>query len=228
MKHHFFTSQLAKVLFFCLSAVSALARDEEPRKAFTQAQALKLGEEKIADALKGGEAGEDQAARIYAAAKRLETENKLAQRDVEQILELGYWRKVLNDCTDGFCMTAYGINGGGSMYSHAANRNDADLELFLAGFAQKLPLQPGTGDPASLAKVEKMGTFVSELKVMEDLGPETMKIFKEEQAKLISALQNLKAIAAGLPAPQCKAVVAFVEKSASWIEFSESEGTEKN
>jgi hypothetical protein len=209
-------------LAFVVPLACGLAQENAP-KAISSKDALQMGVEKLADTIKGGEAGEDQACRLFAAAKRLETENRLAQKDLAQVLELDYWRRTLSECIDGFCSLAYGINGGGTMYSHAASRNDAELEEALARLAGNLPLAEGKGDKDSGKKMEKLIAFVRKLEISKDIADiqdeSAGKRFLKERESTLAALENLKALTDSAPAPVAKMLVSFVVSNAAWIEF---------
>ena len=68
-----------------------MAQDDTP-KPVTMEQALKLGPEKLTAIVGASEAGQDIACGIYAAAKRLQTENRLAKTDLRLVVDLDWLR----------------------------------------------------------------------------------------------------------------------------------------
>ena len=120
---------------------AAPAEKDEPEKAgpMTAAEVLALKPEELTEALGDpSEAGQDRAAVLWAAAKRLETENKLARKDMKMVLVLNGWRHVLDRWQDTLLEVGYFQAGGGSMWGHDSARNDATLEEFLAAHAEAL------------------------------------------------------------------------------------------
>ena len=92
------------------------------------------------------EAGQDQAARLMANAKRVETEGRIASKSMRRVMVLGDWRETLDDWSDLQLELVWVWSGGGTMYYHLMWRNDAPNEVLLAGLAENLPL---TGKPVN-------------------------------------------------------------------------------
>lgn len=201
--------------------------EEDAPPTFTAAQALKLGVEKMAEKINGGEAGEDQAALIYATAKRLETENALAQKNLALVVELNHWRESLGTMIDQMCGLAYTLNGGGTMYSHASSRNNVGLEKFLAELSKQLPFGEGKGDEQATEKLKKLGSFISKLTIDADLekeiDPSMLNGFKEDKANLVKEIDQLQASFSYLPGPAAKGIASFLVKNASWLEYPGAE-----
>lgn len=90
------------------------------------------------------EAGQDEAAYLQAAAKRIETETRVASKSMRRIMILKGWREALNRWDDLQIQLVWIWSEGGRMYYHMLFRNDAVNEDFLASMADHLPL---TGKP---------------------------------------------------------------------------------
>jgi hypothetical protein len=206
---------------FLLAPVSIMAQDDAP-KPVSMELALKLGPEKLTRIVGGSEAGQDIACQLYAAAKRLQTENRLAKQDLRLVTELDWLRRTLGDCIDGFCSMAYGINGGGTMYTHAESRNDASLEDFLADFS-KHPSAGGKGDPESIARLEKLIQYVSKLEIPADIksdaNKEMIEAFLKFRTETVESLNILKATCAESKEAGSKALAGFIISQASWIDY---------
>lgn len=209
---------IASVFLTSFSVVFAAEGEVKP---VTIEQALKLGPEKLTSLVGGSEVGQDMACQWYATAKRLETENRLAKRDLRDVVELNEWRRVLSEVIDGFCNMAYGINGGGTMYTHMEARNDATLENFLADFS-KLPRgENGKEDGLAGERLTKLGQFVAHLEIPEEIAKnsdqDTMDAYHQFRKQTSAALMVLQAQASDASAARVKAVMGFVSSQASLI-----------
>lgn len=206
---------------FLLATATAMAQDDDPKRVSMEL-ALKLGPEKLTRIVGGSEAGQDIACRLYASAKRLQTENRLAKQDLRLVTELDELRHTLGNAIDGFCSMAYGINGGGTMYTHAESRNDAELEDFLADFS-KHPSAGGKGDAESIARLAKLIQYVSKLEIPADsrtgADKEMTEAFLKFRKETVDSLNMLKVTCSESKESACKALVAFLIDQASWIEY---------
>jgi len=115
-------------------------------KPMSISEVLKLTPEELAQKLgNSSEAGEDHAARLWAVAKRAETDATLGKKSVQAMQRLNEWRTVLNKWAD-HLLFARGIeSGGGTMWSHLSARNDAWIESFLAKHMTSLSAEPKEG-----------------------------------------------------------------------------------
>ncbi len=131
-------------------------------------QVLAHDPEELAFKLKDmSEAGQDNAARMWATAKRLETENMLAASSVQTVLRLGYWRNVLDRWQDLWLELQSLESGGGSMWGHFSARNDATLEEFLAANAQGLTAESAdAGEKVSLDVLEQATNHIAKAKTL--------------------------------------------------------------
>lgn len=114
----------------------------------TSALALRLGTWRLTRIIDYGrsECGQDYAAKLYAAAKRIETEQALALRDLELVYDLNIWRESLASCRAGAWVLAEYEHGGGTAWGHNAERDCAELEDFLAHLATRMPIAEGSGN----------------------------------------------------------------------------------
>lgn len=93
-----------------------------------------------------GEAGENRAAKIWAAARRSQTNYTLGKKSVQAVLRLDQWRMMLNEWEDLKLQARAMESGGGTMWSHMSIRNDAWIESFLAQHAIQLSAKPKPSD----------------------------------------------------------------------------------
>lgn len=197
----------------------------EKRAPLTLSRALKLGPEKLAEQTDGSEAGQDHAAHLYAAAKRIETDSALAQRDLEQVVVLDSWRDAISACRRGSCSLAYIVNGGGTMYSHGQARDCAEVEDFLATFAMSLPLPEGKGSAKAAKQVEDAIAFLKNLKVFEsgdaDADKKSRADLADEVKRVSEAWETLKYMIGELPPEQAAKVAAFAASSLGWLKEGE-------
>jgi predicted pyridoxine 5'-phosphate oxidase superfamily flavin-nucleotide-binding protein len=215
-------STLRLVLLATLTASTLLvAQDEGQPKPITAAQALKLGPEKLTDLTNPSEAGQDQAAILYATAKRLQTENALAKRDLQAVLTLEEWRTAIQPCRESVFSLAYIINGGGTMYSHGSARDTAEVEDFLAELASSLPLAEGEGDAKATQQIDNAMTFLKKLDVGDlgdaDATKEAQKNLKEEIERIMPHWEGLKSMISAVPAAEAKKIATFTVSCLSWL-----------
>jgi hypothetical protein len=167
---------------------------EEGRPVITQDQALKAGPGKLTELLGDeSENGMDEAALLYAAAKRLETETSLAARDLSLVLQLDLLRGPLARFEDEAMSMAYIIAGGGTMWGHQAARNAAGREDLLADIAKDMPLKE-SDDPQPSKAWAKVKEEVEKLALPQDtadLDPEAPKQFALQKQKLLDAWEAL-------------------------------------
>ncbi len=64
------------------------------------------------------EAGQDEAARLQAAAKRIQTESRVAGKSMRRVIILNEWRETLNRWEDLQLELVCLWNGGGTLYHH--------------------------------------------------------------------------------------------------------------
>lgn len=220
---------LATIFGFAVALPWVRTVAQEPaakRSPLTLPLALKLGPDEITQYTDPSEAGQDRAARLYAEARRIETEHALAERDVALVIELDDWRRVLARCRNGSCSLAYLVNGGGTMYSHAAARNCASLEDFLSQLAPRLPFSKGKGDAKAAKQIEAAIAFVKKLKLP---GAGRDKEARESHAALAAEVKRnveswieLKGMVEEITAAEAVKMVRFAGDSLSWIQEGKS------
>ena len=204
----------------------AADNDDKPEP-ITAAQALKLGVEGLAEKLGPSEIDQDEAARLYATAKRLETEQALAKKNLKLVTELEDWRSYLESCRGHAYTMAYVVNGGGTMYTHGHARDCAEVEDFLATLAKRLPLAEGKGDPKASKQITDSIAFLKKLKPYDSGDAKADKTAKAELATQFKAAEehwtNLRYAIEAIPAEDAKKIAEFVVDSLGWLK----EGEEK-
>ena len=153
------------------------------------------------------ECGQDCSAELYAEAKRIETEQALARRDLELVSQLNIWRSVLSDCR--LCYWNIEGIGGGTLWGHGANRECAEIEDFLAYLATRMPFADGEGSPQADKILED--TIVRLNNLRPDYNYEAS--VKEEVAKATTLFDDLKDRLKSLPAFEAKEIAAFTSYS---------------
>jgi len=211
----------ASLVITALTLGTVSAQDEEKPKVITAAQALKLGPAGLTELTNPSEAGQDQAAILYATAKRLQTENTLAKRDLQAVITLEEWRTAISQCRESAFSLAYIINGGGTMYSHGSARDTAEVEDFLAELASSLPLAEGEGDAKATKQIDNAMAFLKKLKVG-DLGDEAanqeaQKSLKEEIERVIPHWEGMKYMISAVPAAEAKKIATFTVTCLNWL-----------
>src|SRR6266481_6914932 len=138
---------LIPLLLLITTAGSGFAQDpDEKKEPVTVSQALKVGEEGLTEYTGLSEVGQDQAADLYASAKRITTEQALGQKNLQLVIDLENWREVISKCRKSCMSIGYITNGGGTMSGHQATRDCVAVEDFLAEFSKSLPLPDANGD----------------------------------------------------------------------------------
>lgn len=185
------------------------------RDAVTLSAALKLGSDRLTKIVDVGEseAGQDYAARLYAAAKRIETEHALAGHDMELVLQLDAWRKALSDCRVGSYDLAAVHFGGGTMHGHDAMRDCVPLETFLAGLAKRLPLAHGNGSARAAKQIDDTIAFIENFKQAnrQDMGTEGG--FAEKMERITGYWMHLKCLLRDIPEGEADKIAAFAVES---------------
>lgn len=206
-----------------LASASLHAEDpNHPNPPITAAEALKLGFEGLAEKLGQGDYSRDEAAPLYATAKRLEIENMLAAKDLRLVPFVDELRTLLVMCRGHAFDMAYSIMNGGSAYRHGHFWDQAEIENFLAGFAKHASLAKGEGSPKATKLINKALSFLKSVRTAER---DTVKADREATAELeamaIMARRDflsLRARLATLPADDALELAAFAVGTLSWID----------
>src|SRR5260370_3628526 len=110
---------LIPLLLLITTADSGFAQDaDEKKEPVTVSQALKVGEEGLTEYTGLSEVGQDQAAELYAAAKRITTEQALGQRNLQLVIDLDGWRTVITQSPGSGMSMGFITTDAGPMYVH--------------------------------------------------------------------------------------------------------------
>lgn len=213
----------ASALMSLLIVTTCAVGKEEKKGPVTYAIALKLGPHKLTEYTGGSEAGQNHAATLYATAKKLETEQALAKKDLESVVALNEWRDAITKIRQGAFGLIYIYNGGGTMFSHAGTRDAATAEDFLARLAKSLPLAEGKGSAEAVAKIDDYIKFIKTLD-LNDVGadvatPEAKVHLAEESKRVIEHWESLKFQIQQIPADEAMMIVNFVADAFGWLRY---------
>ncbi len=165
---------------------------EEAAPSIPLTEAVKLGVEGIAE--KRGdtsETGYANAAITYAAAKRLETENALAARDMAFVVDLDHLRDVISGWDVAWSEALYAAAGGGTMWARLPAHLEASGEEMLAKLAKRMPLKPGSASPETLARWNKVGKIIEKASVPEFADETTRAGWKNQKDSLHSLWEGI-------------------------------------
>jgi hypothetical protein len=216
------TGKILAVLAIAAASQVVVAQNaDEKQETVTMQKALKLGADGLTQVTGDSEVGQDQAAHLYATAKRIETEHVLAQRNLQLVIDLGDWREQIAQCRSDFYALAYIVNGGGTMYTHGDARDCASLEDFLADLAKRLPLAEGKGDPRAAKTIDDTMKFLKTLKPYDSGDAKEMKQVKANlsaQVKQTSGhFEALKGMISSIPAVEARKIAEFAIDPADWL-----------
>jgi hypothetical protein len=166
-------------------ATSPLTAQKETPPAITLAEALKLGPDGIAEKRDDlSEVGMGAAAVFYATAKRLETENALAAKDLFLVVELDRYRKAIVEWDGAWSEAMYAASGGGTMWVHLSSHLEAAREDLLATLAKRMPLKAGNATSKTLAKWNVIGAAIESAPVPEYADEETKQNWPQQKKAL--------------------------------------------
>ncbi len=157
----------ALLVFLCLLGVTFLqAQDEAP--VITLDEAIQLGPEGIAQK-RGNESevGYADAASFYATAKRLQTENLLAAKDLSLVVDLDRYRSALREWEMAWSEAIYAAAGGGTMWARMPAFLATGREDMLAELAKRMPLKEGQAGESTLSAWQKLGEVIKTAPVPE-------------------------------------------------------------
>jgi hypothetical protein len=211
---------------FALASHFANAQDADKKEEpLTISEVLKLNEEGLAQYTGYSEGGLDDAANLHATAKRIETENALAQKNLRLVTSLNDWREVISKCRGSCYSLAYTINGGGTMYVHGEKRDCAAVEDFLAELSKSLPLPESKGDAKAGKVIDETILVIKNLKSRDDLGDKKSKRALADEIKgVIEHWTSLKYMIAEIPAEDAKEIAAFATDPVSWWLMRKEDG----
>jgi hypothetical protein len=206
---------------FIATVAPVFAQDaDEKKEPLTISQALKLGEEGLTEYTGLSEVGQDQAAQLYAAAKRITTEQALGQRNLQLVIDLDSWRNVISACRRS-CMTlGYITNGGGTMSGHQATRDSVAVEDFLAEMSRNLPFPDAKGDPNADKVIDRTIALIKNLHA-----PREQKSELAERVKSATeSWTHLKYMIDEIPADDAKKIAFFATDPVSWWLMTKEDG----
>ncbi|MBL9117263.1 MAG: hypothetical protein JNJ83_19810 [Verrucomicrobiaceae bacterium] len=192
--------------------IRLVAAQDEAAKPVNQATALKSGLDQLVEQLGDqSEAGIDNAANLYATAKRIETESKLAAKDLTLVIALADIRSALIKWNSECSAAGYVLTGGGTMWSHGSIRAQATIEDILAKFASRLPLK--SQDVVESKAWKSLKTKVSSLKLSKDMAdadPEAGKNWAKQKELLGAALEELGWVINTMPTDDSAPLMTFI------------------
>lgn len=194
-----FSGKVGHMKLLCASALlpalllaPALSAQEDAPPPISLAEAVKLGVEGIAEKRRDmSEVGYANAAVTYAAAKRLETENALAAKDVALVVELDRYRDAIAEWDRAWSEALYAAAGGGTMWARLPAHLEASGEEMLAKLAKRQPLKPGSASAATLAKWNKVGETIKKAPVPEYADDTTKASWGDQKASLHAIWERL-------------------------------------
>ena len=209
-------SKLLTIVAFVVGGHLAVAQDaREKPDPIPISEALKTGADNLTEKTGTSEVGQDRAARIYAAARRIETEHALAEKDVKLVLALQEWREALTNCRADFCSLAYIVEGGGTMYGHAQARDCAEVEDFLGNISKKLPLDgKGKGDAKAMKQIDDTTAYLKKLKPFDK---ETKSELVEKIKEANQHFEVLKGMISEIPAEEARKIAEFSVAPLGWL-----------
>lgn len=183
-------------------------------------QALKLGEEGLTQYTGLSEVGQDQAAELYAAAKRITTEQALGEKNLQLVIDLEGWRTVIAKCRRSCMSIGYITNDGGTMSGHQARRDSVAVEDLLAEMSKTLPLPEAKGDPKELEVIDRTIALIKNLRAPRDQKSQ----LAERVKSATESWANLKDMIAEIPAEDAKKTAYFVTDPVSWWLMNKENG----
>ncbi len=205
------TIYLWTILMLCAFVTNSHAEE----KPMSISEVLKHTPEQLAEKLGNrSEAGENHAARLWASAKRVETDYVLGKTSIQAVQRLNEWRELLNTWQDLKLQARAMESGGGTMWNHMSARNDAWIEMFLAKHVTSLSAQPkGNGKKFETDYLKTINARIDA--GVKEFGKD-MEYIREQSAPLKAELKNtysyLQYMLKTLPdGPVKKAVIEMVK-----------------
>jgi hypothetical protein len=215
------TNILIPLLLLITTAGSGFAQDpDEKKEPVTVSQALKLGEEGLTEYTGLSEVGQDQAAELYAAAKRITTEQALGQKNLQLVIVLDGWRTIIAQCRRSCMSMGFITNNGGTMSGHQARRDSVAVEDFLGEMSKTLPLPEAKGDPKALEVIDRTIALIKELKADRNQKSE----LAERVKSATESWTNLRDMIAEIPAENARKIVYFATDPVSWWLMNKEDG----
>jgi hypothetical protein len=196
------TSLLPLLSVIALSG-SVFAQDaDEKKEPVTISQALKIGEERLTEYTGLSEVGQDEAAELYATAKRITTEQALREKNLQLVIDLDGWRTIIAQCRRTCMSLGFITNNGGTMSGHQARRDSVAGEDFLSEMSTSLPFPDGKGDPRAPEVIDHTIGLIKKLKADRNQKSELTERVKsaiEDWTRLKDRIASLRAVDAATP-----------------------------
>ena len=207
------TNSLLPLVSVIALSGSVFAQDpDEKKEPVTISQALKIGEEGLTEYTGLSEVGRDEAAELYAAAKRITTEQVLGQKNLQLVIDLDGWRTIIAQCRRSCMSLGFITNNGGTMSGHQARRDSVAVEDFLSEMSKSLPFPDDKGDPKALEVIDRTIALIEKLKADRNQKSE----LAERVKSAIEDWTRLKDMVAGIPAENAKKIAFFATDPVSW------------
>jgi hypothetical protein len=215
------TTSLLPLLSVVALSGSVLAQDaDEKKEPVTISQALKIGEEGLTEYTGLSEVGQDEAAELYATAKRITTEQALGQKNLQLVIDLQSWREVISGCRRSCTSLGFITNNGGTMSGHQARRDSVAVEDFLAEMSKNLPLPEAKGDPKALEVIDRTIALIKKLKADRNQKSE----LAERVKSAIEDWTRLKEMVEQIPAEDARKIAFFATDPVSWWLMTKEDG----
>jgi len=215
------TTSLLPLLSVVALSGSVFAQDtDEKKEPVTISQALKIGEEGLTEYTGLSEVGQDEAAELYATAKRITTEQALGEKNLQLVIDLDAWRTVIAQCRRSCMSLGFITNNGGTMSGHQARRDSVAVEDFLSEMSKSLPFPDGKGDPRALEVIDRTIGLIKKLKADRNQKSE----LADRVKSAIEDWTRLKDMIAEIPAENAKKIAFFATDPVSWWLMTKEDG----
>ena len=215
------TNSLLPLVSVIALSGSVFAQDpDEKKEPVTISQALKIGEEGLTEYTGLSEVGRDEAAELYAAAKRITTEQVLGQKNLQLVIDLDGWRTIIAQYRRSCMSLGFITNNGGTMSGHQARRDSVAVEDFLSEMSKSLPFPDDKGDPKALEVIDRTIALIEKLKADRNQKSE----LAERVKSAIEDWTRLKDMVAEIPAENAKKIAFFATDPVSWWLMTKEDG----
>ena len=215
------TNSLLPLVSVIALSGSVFAQDpDEKKEPVTISQALKIGEEGLTEYTGLSEVGQDQAAELYATAKRITTEQALGEKNLQLVIDLDGWRTIIAQYRRSCMSLGFITNNGGTMSGHQARRDSVAVEDFLSEMSKSLPFPDDKGDPKALEVIDRTIALIEKLKADRNQKSE----LAERVKSAIEDWTRLKDMVAEIPAENAKKIAFFATDPVSWWLMTKEDG----
>ena len=159
-------------------------------------------------------------AELYAAAKRITTEQALGEKNLQLVIDLQGWREVISRCRTSCMSLGFITNGDGTMSGHQTRRDSVAVEDFLSEMSKSLPFSDGKGDPKALEVIDRTIALIKKLKADRNQKSELAELAKSA----VEDWKRLKDMIAEIPAENAKKIAFFATDPVSWWLMTKEDG----